>query len=53
MKVTQDVREYATKEGVEAEKALAAGMAEKAKEFVATGSEIYHGNIPDGAKEHH
>jgi len=28
-------------------------MAEKAKEFVATGSEIYHGNLPEGAKEHH
>jgi len=28
-------------------------MSEKAKEFVATGSEIYHGNLPDGAKEHH
>lgn len=21
-------------------------------EFVATGSEIYHGNLPDGAKDH-
>jgi phosphomethylpyrimidine synthase len=53
MKITQDVREYAAKEGVEAEKALAVGMAEKAKEFVEKGSEIYHGNLPDGAKEHH
>ncbi|MFV0387699.1 MAG: phosphomethylpyrimidine synthase ThiC [Pyrinomonadaceae bacterium] len=53
MKITQDVREYAAKEGVEEEKALAVGMAEKAKEFVETGSEIYHGNLPDGAKEHH
>ena len=35
------------------EKALAVGMAEKAAEFKATGSEIYHGNLPDGAKEHH
>ncbi len=27
-------------------------MAEKAKEFVDKGSEIYQGNLPDGAKEH-
>ena len=53
MKITQDVREYAEKHGVEAEKALAVGMSEKAKEFVATGSEIYHGNMPDGAKHDH
>jgi phosphomethylpyrimidine synthase len=53
MKITQDVREYAKEHGVEAEKALAVGMTEKAKEFVATGSEIYHGNLPEGMKEHH
>ena len=53
MKITQEVREYAAKENIEAEKALAVGMAEKAKEFTATGSEIYHGNVPEGAKEHH
>ena len=53
MKITQEVREYAAQENIEAEKALAVGMAEKAKEFTATGSEIYHGNVPDGAKEHH
>jgi hypothetical protein len=29
------------------------GMAEKAKEFVATGSEIYQGNVPAGAKHNH
>lgn len=27
-------------------------LAEKAKEFLATGSEIYHGNLPDGVKGH-
>ena len=43
MKITQDVREYAIAQGVEAEKALAVGMSEKAKEFVESGSEIYHG----------
>ncbi len=53
MKITQDVREFAAKEGVTEEKALAVGMAEKAKEFVESGSEIYQGNLPDGAKEHH
>ncbi len=52
MKITQDVREYAKEHGVEAEKALAVGMSEKAKEFVETGSEIYHGK-PDGVEEHH
>jgi phosphomethylpyrimidine synthase len=41
MKITQDVREYAEKHGVEAEKALAVGMSEKAKEFVHEGGEIY------------
>ncbi len=52
MKITQEVREFAAKEGVSEEKALAVGMSEKAKEFVEKGSEIYHGNLPDGAKEH-
>jgi phosphomethylpyrimidine synthase len=51
VKITQDVREYAAKEGLEAEKALAVGMAEKAAEFKATGSEIYHG-LPDGGEHH-
>ena len=53
MKITQDVREYAKKQGVTEDKALAVGMSEKAKEFVATGSEIYHGNIPEGTKHDH
>ena len=52
MKITQEVREYAAQENIEAEKALAVGMAEKAKEFTATGSEIYHGK-PDGVDDHH
>ena len=41
MKITQDVREYAASQGLEAEKALAVGMSEKAKEFVDAGGEIY------------
>lgn len=53
MKITQEVREYAAQENIEAEKALAVGMAEKAAEFTATGSEIYHGNKPEGENEHH
>lgn len=52
MKITQDVREYAAAQGVAEEKALAAGMSQKAKEFVASGSEIYHGR-PDGVKDDH
>jgi phosphomethylpyrimidine synthase len=43
MKITQDVREYANAQNIEEEKALAVGMSEKAKEFVASGGEIYHG----------
>jgi phosphomethylpyrimidine synthase len=53
MKITQEVREFAAEEGVSEEKALAVGMSVKAKEFVKSGSEIYHGNLPEGAKEHH
>jgi phosphomethylpyrimidine synthase len=51
MKITQDVREYAATHGVEAEKALAVGMSEKAKEFVATGGEIYHGYAAEDFKD--
>ncbi len=52
MKITQDVREYAAKEGIAEEKALAAGMSDKAAEFRSTGAEIYHG-LPDGGGDHH
>ena len=41
MKITQDVRDYAAGKGIAAEKALAAGMQEKAEEFKKSGSEIY------------
>ena len=41
MKITQDVREYAEKQGIAAEEALKRGMEEKAVEFVKKGSEIY------------
>ena len=53
MKITQDVREYAKEQNVAEEKALAVGLAEKAKEFVDKGSEIYQGNVPEGGREHH
>ncbi len=42
MKITQDVRDYAEQHQLQdGESALVVGMAEKAAEFVATGSEIY------------
>lgn len=41
LKITPDVREYTNSQKIEAEKALADGMAEKAKEFVDKGGEIY------------
>ena len=42
MKITQDVREFAEKQGLTAEDALQKGMETKAVEFVKTGAEIYH-----------
>ncbi|MFN0041171.1 MAG: phosphomethylpyrimidine synthase ThiC [Burkholderiales bacterium] len=41
MKITQDVREYAARQGVTEDQALVAGMAAKAEEFVAAGAELY------------
>ena len=41
MKITQDVRDYAAKIGVSESDALTQGMADKAKEFVEQGAEIY------------
>jgi phosphomethylpyrimidine synthase len=41
MKITQDVRDYAKKLELAEEQAIEVGMAEKAKEFVEGGSEIY------------
>jgi len=41
MKITQDVREYAEKQGVTEQQALAKGMEEKAEEFKQQGAEIY------------
>jgi phosphomethylpyrimidine synthase len=41
MKITEEVREYAEKNGVETDNAFEEGMKEKATEFLNTGSEIY------------
>jgi phosphomethylpyrimidine synthase len=41
MKITQDVRDYAEKKGVEEEKALEEGMKEMSKTFKDKGSQIY------------
>lgn len=41
MKITQDVREYAEKQGASEKEVLEKGLEEKAKEFVETGGEIY------------
>ncbi|SEM00941.1 hydroxymethylpyrimidine synthase [Variovorax sp. YR750] len=41
MKITQEVREYAAKKGVAETAAVAEGMEEKSKEFMAGGGEMY------------
>jgi len=41
MKISEDVRQYAAQQGIAEEEALAKGMAEKSKEFVEQGAEIY------------
>ena len=41
MKITQDVRDYAEKQGMNEADALAQGMAEKAREFRAGGAQLY------------
>jgi phosphomethylpyrimidine synthase len=43
MKITQDVRDYAAKIGVDDEAALRVGMEEKTIEFVRNGREIQQG----------
>ena len=41
MKITEDVRKYAAEQAISEAEALTAGMAEKAREFVETGAEVY------------
>ena len=42
MKITQDVRDYAAKQGVTEDEALQQGMTQKSKEFKDKGAEIYN-----------
>lgn len=53
MKITQYSRESAKEQNIEEEKVLAVEVAEKSKEFQFSDAEIYNGNLPEGAKEHH
>ena len=39
--ITEDVRKYAAEQAISEEEALAKGMAEKSKEFVESGAEVY------------
>jgi phosphomethylpyrimidine synthase len=41
MKITQDVRDFAAKQGLDEQAAIEAGMREKAEEFKKVGAEIY------------
>ena len=41
MKITQDVRDFAAKQGFDEKAALEKGMETKAVEFVKTGAEVY------------
>ena len=41
MKITEDVRRYAAEQGVSEQDALKKGMADKAREFVKSGAELY------------
>ncbi len=41
MKITQDVREFAAKQGIAEAEALAKGMEAKAAEFIESGAEVY------------
>ena len=41
MKITEDVRKYAAEQGISDEQAINEGLANKAREFVAQGSDVY------------
>ena len=51
MKITQDVRDYAARVGLEEQAAIEAGMKEKAEEFKKSGSQIYHEVRSSGSAE--
>jgi phosphomethylpyrimidine synthase len=42
MKISQDVRDFAAKEGISEQEALHKGMEVKSVEFVKQGAEVYH-----------
>ena len=42
MKITQDVRDYAAKQGLSEDEALTKGMEQKSREFVEQGGEVYN-----------
>jgi phosphomethylpyrimidine synthase len=42
MKISQDVRDYAAKKGLNADEALIEGMHEKSQQFMEEGSLLYH-----------
>ena len=48
MKITQDVRDYAAKHGLETVNAVEAGLKEKSEEFRERGGEIYVGRGVEG-----
>ena len=41
MKISQDVRDYASSQGISEDEALAQGLHEKAAEFVESGAQVY------------
>ena len=41
MKIAQDVRDFAAKQGIDEQAAIDAGMREKSEEFKKAGAEIY------------
>ncbi len=41
MRVTEDVRKYAAKQGINENEALESGMQQKAKAFAEKGAEVY------------
>ena len=41
MKITQDVRDYAAKQGISEDEALKEGMKSKSVEFIEKGAEVY------------
>jgi len=42
MQITQEVRDYASRQGLDARAALDKGLAEKASEFIGGGAALYH-----------